>query len=115
MVPGVVIEKNVFVGSHVMFDVAVTICEGVMIGPNVSFHTRNHKRNFEKRIFEGLTDVKPIVVGKNSWIGEKCTILNGVKIGEFTTIGAASVVTKDIPDNCMACGVPAVVKKVYEM
>lgn len=68
----------------------------------------------EKGIFEGLTEVKPITVGKNSWIGEKCTILAGVTIGEFTTIGAASVVTKSIPSNCMACGNPAVVKKVYE-
>lgn len=113
--PGVVIEKNVFIGKHVALNWAVTISEGVLIGSYVSFHTQNHKRNSEKRIFEGLTDINPIVVGKNSWIGEKSTILGGVNIGEFTTIGAASVVTKDIPDNCMACGVPAVVKKIYEI
>lgn len=40
-------------------------------------------------------------------------ILPGVKIGKGCTIGAGSVVTKDIPDYCLAAGNPAVVKKVY--
>lgn len=112
--PGIVLEKNVTIGRHVSLNWGVTICEGVRVGKYTTFNSQNHKRNIEKGIFEGLTEVKPITVGKNSWIGEKCTILAGVTIGEFTPIGAASVVTKSIPSNCMACGNPAVVKKVYE-
>lgn len=112
--PGIVLEKNVTIGRHVSLNWGVTICEGVRVRKYTTFNSQNHKRNIEKGIFEGLTEVKPITVGKNSWIGEKCTILAGVTIGEFTTIGAASVVTKSIPSNCMACGNPAVVKKVYE-
>lgn len=111
--PGIVLEKNVTIGRHVSLNWGVTICEGVMVGKYTTFHTQNHKRNFEKQRFEGLTEIRPIFVGKNTWIGEKCTILPGVSIGDFATIGAASVVTKSIPSDCMACGNPAVVKKIY--
>ncbi len=113
--PGIVLEKGVVIGRNVSLDWGVTIKEGTRIGKYTAFNTQNHKRNFEKGIFEGLTEIRPVTVGKNSWIGEKSTILAGVTIGDFTTIGAASVVTKSVPSNCMACGNPAVVKKVYEM
>ncbi len=114
MFPGVVLERNVTIGRNVSLNWGVTIKEGVRVGKYTTFHTQNHKRNPEKRCFEGLTEIRPITVGKNAWIGEKVTVLSGVEIGDFTTIGAASVVTKSIPANCMACGNPAAVKKIYE-
>ena len=52
-------------------------------------------------------------IGKNTWIGEKTTILPGVTIGDGCIIGANSVVTKDIPSYSVACGIPArVIKKI---
>jgi acetyltransferase-like isoleucine patch superfamily enzyme len=48
-----------------------------------------------------------IIIGSNVWIGDKVTILGGVKIGDNVIIGANSVVTKDIPSNTMVAGVPA--------
>lgn len=48
-----------------------------------------------------------ITIGNDVWIGLKCIILPGVKIGNGVTIAAGSVVTKDIPDYCVAGGVPA--------
>ena len=49
---------------------------------------------------------KPITVGNNVWIGAGSTILAGVEIGDNTVIGAGSVVTKSIPSNVVAVGVP---------
>lgn len=56
---------------------------------------------------------KPVNIGSNVWIGENVSILQGVTIGNGAIIGANSVVTKDIPDNCIAVGVPAKVIKKY--
>lgn len=54
-----------------------------------------------------------VLIGKNVWIGDKVTIVSGVRIGDNVIIGANSVVTNNIPSNCMAAGVPAkVLKKV---
>lgn len=50
-------------------------------------------------------------VGKNTFIGVNSMILPGVKIGDEVIIGASSVVTKDIPSNCVAVGNPARVVK----
>ena len=52
-----------------------------------------------------------IVIGNNVWLGDKVTILGGVHIGDNVIIGTNSVVTKDIPANAMAAGVPARVLK----
>lgn len=54
----------------------------------------------------GLEFVKPIRIGNNVWIGATVTVLPGVEIGENTTIGAGSEVTKSIPPNCVAVGNP---------
>jgi maltose O-acetyltransferase len=53
----------------------------------------------------------PITIGEDCWIGAGVTICPGVTIGDRTVIAAGSVVTKDIPSDVLAAGVPAVVKK----
>ena len=56
---------------------------------------------------------KEIHIKRNAWIGARVKILPGVTIGENAIVGTGSVVTKDIPDNCVAVGVPAkIVKEV---
>jgi sugar O-acyltransferase (sialic acid O-acetyltransferase NeuD family) len=55
-----------------------------------------------------------VVVGSYSHIGSNATILPNVKIGKNVIIGAGAVVTKDIPDNCVAIGSPAKVIKEIE-
>lgn len=49
---------------------------------------------------------KPVTVVNNVWIGAGTTVLAGVTIGNNTVIGAGSVVTKSLPDNVVAVGVP---------
>jgi acetyltransferase-like isoleucine patch superfamily enzyme len=53
-------------------------------------------------------------VERNVWIGANVTVLSGVTIGQNSVIAAGAVVTKDIPKNCLAAGVPAIVKKYYD-
>lgn len=48
-----------------------------------------------------------VTIGNNVWIGDKVSILAGVHIGDNAIIGANSVVTKDIPANSVAAGIPA--------
>ncbi|MDD3414999.1 MAG: acyltransferase [Lachnospiraceae bacterium] len=61
-----------------------------------------------------LEITKPISIGNNVYIGEETMILPGVSIGNNVVIGARSVVTKSIPDNSVAVGVPARVIKTTD-
>lgn len=56
----------------------------------------------------------PVIIGKNVWVGDKVTILPNVTIGDSVIIGANSVVTKDIPSFCIACGNPARIIKIIK-
>jgi hypothetical protein len=51
--------------------------------------------------------VAPVRIGRNVWIGSKATVLKGVSIGDNAVIGANAVVTRDIPANAVAAGIPA--------
>ena len=51
--------------------------------------------------------VEPIFIGKHVWIGEKCIILKGVTLGDYSIIGAGSVVTHSVPPNTIFAGNPA--------
>lgn len=79
--------------------------DDVRIGPNCSFMTPNHVLEADKRR-EGYEYFKPIKVGNNVWFGANVTVLPGVSIGDNSVIGAGSVVSRDIPSNCLAMGVP---------
>lgn len=88
----------------------ITIGNYTKIGPNCGFYTPQHPTNYLERrkpIETGL----PIKIGNDCWIGGGVTICPGVTIGDRCIIGAGSVVTKDIPDDCLAAGCPAEVKK----
>ena len=87
----------------------ITIDDDVMLGPEVGLFTVNHE---PKNIRTLMT--KEIHIKKNAWIGARVSILPGVTIGENAIVGTGSVVTKDVPDNCVAVGVPAKVVKRLE-
>lgn len=56
---------------------------------------------------------KEIIIGDNVWIGANATILKGVHIGDNSVIGMGSIVTRDIPANCVAAGNPCrVIKQI---
>ncbi|MCI8805814.1 MAG: sugar O-acetyltransferase [Clostridiales bacterium] len=108
------IGKNVFINSCCCFQDqgGITINDGSLIGHKVIFATLDHDFMPEKR---GNTIPKPIVIGKNVWIGANATILSGVTIGDNSIIAAGAVVTKDVPSDSVAAGVPArVIKSIYD-
>ena len=85
-----------------------------MVGANCSFYTPGHPIIPEERNgLQGSEWAKAITVGNDVWIGGSVVIVGPCKIGNGVTIGAGSVVTKDIPDRCVAVGNPArVIKKI---
>lgn len=84
--------------------------DNVLIGPNCAFYCAGHPLDAQTRI-TGKEFGKKIEVGNNVWFGGNVIVLPGVKIGNNVVIGAGSVVTKDIPDNCLAYGNPCKVAK----
>ncbi|MCL2050778.1 MAG: sugar O-acetyltransferase [Lachnospiraceae bacterium] len=92
----------------------VTIGNNVMCAPNVSIFTAGHPVHPLARN-SGYEYGIPITIGDNVWLGGGSIINPGVKIGSNVVIGSGSVVTKDIPDNTIAAGVPCrVIRKVTE-
>ena len=58
-----------------------------------------------------MADNKEIIIEDNVWIGERCSILKGVKIGKGAIVGCNSVVTHDVPEYTIVAGNPAKVVK----
>lgn len=110
------VGKNFFANYNcTIIDVAqVTIGDNCQLAPNVAIYTAGHPIHPVSRnsMYEYGIEV---TIGDNVWIGGNTVILPGVHIGSNTVIGAGSVVTKDIPDWCVAAGNPCrVVKKITE-
>lgn len=102
----------VFNVKHINID--VTRPELLEIGRNVFLHKGTTILThdwaswvFVNRFNEFIPSHGKVKIGDNVWLGENVTILKNVEIGNNVIIGAGSVVTKDIPDNSVAVGVPA--------
>ena len=113
---------NIFVGKEFYMNFGGTILDCaevhigdyVLCGPHVQIYTATHPIDAEERA-KGPESAKPIRIGSKVWIGGGSIICPGVKIGEGTTIGAGSVVTRDIPANVFAAGNPCrVIRKLKD-
>jgi acetyltransferase-like isoleucine patch superfamily enzyme len=91
----------------------VTIGNRVLFGPWVSIFSATHDTEVQSRR-NFVEYAKPVTIGDDCWIGGNTTIMPGVAIGKGCTVGAGSVVTKDIPDFSVAIGAPARVVKTVE-
>ena len=105
----------------------ITIGNNVIISNNVHIYDNNNhptdplkrlemtRSGFYSSLWEwSLSDIAPINIEDNVWIGERSTILKGVTVGQGSIVGCDSVVTKDIPPFCIAAGNPAKVVKHLE-
>jgi len=90
----------------------VTIGDNVTIAQFVTILDHDHKyiMDRDEMKLDGF-ETTPVNIGDNVWIGDKATVLRGVSIGNNVIIAANAVVNCDIPDNCIAGGVPARVLK----
>jgi len=94
----------------------IDIGNGVLIGPSTVMHTLNHvHERTDVPIWQQGVIGKSIFIEDDVWIGAHCTILAGVRIGAHSVIGAHSLVTKDIPPNSVAYGVPCKVKRTRSL
>jgi len=110
----IIVEDNVGMNgtSIIARSKTVVVGKGTMIAPNVLimdsdghalWPPENRLRN------SSIENDDDVIIGKNVWIGNRSMILKGVHIGDNSVIGAGSLVTKDIPANVLAAGVPAAV------
>lgn len=100
------IGKNVFINHACTFmdRGGITLEDDVKIGPKVNLVTTNHPVDPSDR---KATVSKPIWIKRNVWVGVGATVLPGVTIGENSIVGAAAVVTHDVPPNTIVAGIPA--------
>ena len=113
------IGTNTFINTNCIFldNNRITIGENGLIAPYVQIYTAGHPLKAADRIIDDgnnsyyLTSSQPVIIGDNVWIGGNTVIFPGVTIGNNTTIGAGSVVTKSIPDNVLAYGNPCKIIK----
>lgn len=88
------------------------IGNNVLIAANTVIIPANHNfSNVDIPIIDQKENSHGIIINDDVWIGSGCKILDGVEIGQGAVIGAGSVVTKSIPPNAVAVGVPAKIIK----
>ncbi|MGG6242187.1 sugar O-acetyltransferase [Nodosilinea sp. AN01ver1] len=99
--------KNLYINAYcTILDCAwVTIGDNVLIAPNVQIYAAYHPTDPAVRL-TGLELAAPIAIGNNVWLGGGVIVCPGVTIGDNSTIGAGSVVTKSIPADVVAVGNP---------
>jgi len=103
--------------NHITACNKITIGDGLLTGRYVIISDNSHGGlSEEDSIIEpAKRDLKSkgeVVIGNNVWLGDKVAVLAGVHIGNNVIVAANAVVTKDLPDNCIAAGVPARVVKM---
>ena len=105
--------KNLFFGNNVyanfnltvVDDVEIIVGNNVLFAPNVTLTTANHPIDPTLRA-KTFQYAKKIVIEDNVWLGANVVVLPGVTIGKNSVIGAGSVVSRNIPANVVAMGVP---------
>ncbi|USD62240.1 acyltransferase [Vibrio sp. SCSIO 43140] len=93
----------------------IIIEDDVLIGSSVHIYLDTHAYDDVSLpiYYQGFYKAESVTLKSGCWIGANAVILPGVTVGKNSVIGAGSVVTKSIPDFCVAVGVPArVVKKI---
>lgn len=104
---GAVVNVGAVIGKNTMIDMNAVVGSNAIIKDNVHIGAG--------AIISGTMEPfssNPVIIGDNTFIGANSVILEGVTIGNNVIIGAGSVVTKDIPDNVVAFGNPARIKRL---
>lgn len=119
--PLIIIGDNVSMmgNCHISCANKIVINDGALLGDNVfitdNFHGMSPEDYSIPPIERKLLIKNPVIIGENVWIGRNVCIMPGVNIGNGAIIGANTVVTKDIPDHCIAVGAPARIIKTNKI
>lgn len=90
----------------------IQIGDEVQVAPNCAFYPYDHGVKPGTLIQkQPLSSKGGIIIDDDVWLGYGVIVLSGVRIGKGAVVGAGSIVSKSIPDNCIAMGVPAKVVK----
>jgi acetyltransferase-like isoleucine patch superfamily enzyme len=94
---------------HIWGGGGVTIGDGTMIAAGARIISQTHDANalLSGMDYTQTSVVRPIVIGRNVWIGSNACILPGVVIGDNSIVAAGSVVTRNVARNTVVAGVPA--------
>ena len=99
-------------GSGIVGHLRISIGDDVWTGHHVYITDQNHGYgNLDLPISQQVMPERPVTIGSGSWLGHGTVVLPGAVIGSHVVVGANSVVTGALPDNCVAAGVPARVIK----
>lgn len=92
----------------------ITVGARTLIGPNCSFYSATHPLDPHIRNgTRGPETGQPINIGEDCWLGGNVIVLPGVTIGKGSTVGAGSVVTKDVePYTCVAGNPARFIRKI---
>jgi len=107
--PKIIIGANTYINRHTFIDaiLSLKIGQDCAIGPNCYLTDHDHGLDLKFTPLNQPMLAQPTIIGDRVWLGANVTVLKGVTIGNDAVIGAGSVVTKDIPENAIAVGVPA--------
>ncbi|WP_240928420.1 acyltransferase [Maribellus sediminis] len=102
--------------NHIYATSKITIGEKVLTADKVYISDNLHSYDDITKpiIHQKIKQISEVEIGDGTWIGENVAII-GAKIGKNCVVGANSVVTKDIPDYCVAVGVPARIVKRFNI
>ncbi len=99
-------------GSGIVGHLRIEIGNDVWTGHHVYITDQNHGyADLDIPIAQQVMPERPVKIGDGSWLGHGTVVLPGATIGRHVVVGANSVVTGNLPDNCVAAGVPARVIK----
>lgn len=121
--------KHIFIGNKVIINMNCTFVDNnridigsnVLIASNVQIYTATHSIRVNERMVQDWSEGQeicrtyalPVKIEDGVWIGGGVIILPGVTIGRNSVIGAGSVVTRSIPESCVAVGNPCrVIKQI---
>ncbi len=105
-------NHNFINGAFISASSRVIIGNNIKIGPQTmimdsDFHdVSDHNK-------DGATG--EIIIEDDVWLGARCTILKGVRIGKGAVVGVGAIVTKDVPANAIVGGVPAKIIKMKDI